>query len=73
MLNEALYGPDISSYPIRIGVEIFVENGSEHIFSSKFNQNAPILDNISSGNLIPYKLSIFILDVYDQVVTTVKG
>ena len=72
-MNEAMYGPDISSYPIRIGVEIYEKNTSKQIFSSKSNKSIPVLDNISSGNPIPYTLSIFILDVYDQIVTTVKG
>ena len=71
--NEAVYGPDISSYAIRIGVDIYNKDTSKQMFSSKFNTSIPLLDNISSGNPIPYKLSIFILDVYNQVVATVKG
>ena len=71
--NEAIYGPDISSYAIRIGVDIYENTTSKKIFSSKLNQSIPLLDNISSGNPIPYKLSIFIIDVYDQIVITAKG
>ena len=71
--NLAAYGANISSYPVKLGIEIFEKNGFKKIYSFKFNSSIAKLGNISSGNILPYQIIVYILDVYGQIVGTANG
>ena len=72
-MNKAVYGNNISSYAIKLQIEIFERKDGTNIFSSKSNDAMARLKNVSSGNLLPYQINIFVADVYDQIVETASG
>lgn len=71
--NLAEYGANISSYPVKLGIEIFEKDGFKKVYSYKLNSSIAKLNNISSGNILPYQIVVYILDVYGQIVETVNG
>lgn len=71
--NSALYGSDVSSYAVRLGIYIYNKSDNGLIYTSNSNLNEGNLVNVSSGNLLPYRVIVQLLDVYDNVVTTAKG
>ena len=72
-MNKAVYGNNISSYAIKLQIEIFERKEGQNIFSSKINDSIVMLKDVSSGNLLPYQINVFVTDVYDQIVETARG
>lgn len=70
--NFAPYGSNISSFPVKLGVDIFEKNGSK-IYSSQINSTIAKLRNVSPGKSLPYRILVHILDHYDQIVTSSFG
>lgn len=78
--NSAIYGENIASFPIRIIAKLY--NSSDPNVTIRFPQKDDILypnnysntlQNISSGNTIPYILQFQILDVYGKIVNLDEG
>jgi hypothetical protein len=75
-LNKAVYGVNIGSYPIRLGLEIYEKNSSnlnKLFYTSKQSSQNITLPNINVGGVIQYTLVFSVLDAYDKVVNSVKG
>lgn len=70
--NTALYGASISSYPIKLGVEIFDKNSSVLIYSSKENSSMAKI-SANSGNPLQYNIIFYLLDFYDVTVKSITG
>ena len=79
--NSAIYGVNIASIPIRIIAKLYNSNDPQtNITVPKpdeilwpFNNSNLILQNISTGNTIPYTLQFLILDVYGKIVNSAEG
>ena len=71
--NSAPYGSEVSSYAIRLGVDIYNKSDNQLIYSSKSSVNEGSLLNVSSGNVLPYRVIVQLLDVYENVVISAKG
>ena len=79
--NSAIYGENIASFPIRIIIKLY--NSSDSNLNITFPKNDEILwqnnlsniflQNISSGNIIPYILQSQVLDVYGKIVNLDEG
>ena len=70
--NQAFYGNDVASFPIRLQVFINFTN-----FSTSFDEigisKIPFIRNISSGNTLPFNITVLVLDCYDQIVSTIDS
>lgn len=62
--NDALYGRDIASYPIRNRIKLIINNS--FVTASK----SVILENIASGSKIETKIQFELIDVYNNIVKT---
>ena len=62
--NDALYGSDIASYPIRNRIQLIINN------SFVTTKNSVNLANIASGSTIETKIQFELIDVYNNVVKT---
>lgn len=71
--NRAVFGPDIASYPIKMGLEIYEKSSNNVAYSSKLSSNIAELFNISAGNTIQYRIVVKILDYYDKLVYSQIG
>lgn len=71
--NQAVFGPDIASYPIKMGLEIIEKSSNKIVYSSKLSSNIAELLNISAGNAIQYRIVVKILDYYDNIVYSENG
>ena len=71
--NSAPYGSEISSYAIRLGVDIYDKNSIQLIYSSKPSLIEGNLVNVSSGNLLPCKIIVQLLDVYGKILKKERG
>ena len=79
--NTAIYGANIASIPIRIIAKLYNSNDPQtNITVPKpdeilwpYNNSNLILQNISTGNTIPYTLQFLILDVYGKIVNLYEG
>ena len=71
--NFAMYGPDISSYPIKLGVDIYDKSSSVLIYSSINNSIMGKIMNVSSGKPLQYYIIIYVLDYYDCPVKSISG
>ena len=79
--NSAIYGANIACFPIRIIAKLY--NSSDPNITITFPKNDEVLwpnnntnntlQNISSGNTIPYTLQFMILDVYEKIVNLDGG
>lgn len=65
--NQAVYGSNIASYPIRNRIKIIRENETEILHSSKEEIK---LDNIASGSEIDFSILVEVVDLYGNIVTT---
>ena len=83
--NSAIYGENIASFPIRIILNIYngtSDDGSnsnvifpqkDDILWNNTRETMLLLDNISSGNIIPYVLQFQVLDTYGKIVNLDNG
>ena len=62
--NNALYGSDIASYPIRNRIKLIINN------SFRTAENSITLDNIASGSKIETRIQFELIDVYNNIVKT---
>lgn len=62
--NDALYGSDIASYPIRTRIKLIINN------SFVIANNSVNLASIASGSKIDTKIQFELIDVYNNVVKT---
>ena len=68
--NKAMYGKDIAAFPFRISLIAYMKDGNNEVYyDSKTNETELILDNLTSGNEIPYILRFEIRDIYDEIIT----
>lgn len=75
-LNKALYGLEIGSYPVRLGLEIFEKNNSTSktlIYSSLTSSEPGIIANVIVGSEIQYTLAFSVLDIYGKIVNSLSG
>lgn len=72
--NDAIYGKDVASSPIRLKLNIYEikENELHILYSSQENITKAILGNVNSGKPIPYILNFSLIDIYGESVTTVS-
>ena len=78
--NQAQYGQDIASYPVRLKLDVhnkslYLTNGEtlsniSLIYDglNEFSNKTLFLGNISSGNEIPYVFVVTVLDSYGNIV-----
>ncbi len=71
--NSAKYGENIASFPIKMGVKIYSKGSSNVIYDSQKSSDIAILTNASSGNQIQYEFLVYILDYYDEIVSSIDG
>ena len=70
--NNAYYGKNIASFPIRM--HILLQTQNESINLQNLSQNSiPTIFNISSGSFLPFNLSVEIVDCYGQIVTSITS
>lgn len=75
-LNNAIYGMEIGSYPVRLGLEIYEKNSSTSktlIYSSLISSRPGKLSNVSVGSEMQYILAFSVLDTYGKIVNSVSG
>ena len=75
-LNKAIYGFEIGSYPVRLGLEIFEKNNSSSkslIYSSLTSSQPGRIANVTVGNEIQYTLAFSVLDIYGKIVNSLSG
>ena len=68
--NNAIYGQNIATFPIRLNWIVFNRTDYSYFYQSNDTHS---IANISSGNKLPYILSVQMIDVYGKVVITDSG
>ena len=64
--NEAIYGNDIASIPLRMNLSIFDINADSYL---KINRTSvPEIENVVSGGSLYYRIEIKFVDFKDEVV-----
>ena len=66
--NQALYGINIASFPIRMNLMVYEIDSNVLIFQTNDLNTSLILPHIQSGKQIPYLLMIQLFDIYDNFV-----
>lgn len=73
--NNALYGNDFASFPIRMNM-LFLDHEKNisisNIKEKEPKTNFPLINNISSGNIFAFNISIELIDHYGKVVKTLN-
>ena len=75
-LNNAIYGLEIGSYPVRLELEIYVKSNSTSktlIYTSLTSSSPGRLFNVTVGSEIQYILAFSVLDTYGQIVNSISG
>ena len=68
--NVAIYGKDVASFPIRMELKIFGEDGS-NVFDQTNSSDFPTLQNLVSGQNINYTFTLDFVDLYNNPVLTI--
>lgn len=74
--NKAMYGSEVGSYPVRLGLEIFEKNNSTSktlIYSSLTSSQPGKIGNVTAGKEIQYTLVFSVLDIYGKIVNSISG
>ena len=74
--NDALYGLNNASFPAKISMEIYNNTNKSDlklIYSSFTSEKIGIIPEVSVGNQIDYDLLVKILDIDDNIVSSVDG
>lgn len=66
--NDALYGKNIASVPIRMKITIFDQKNNIYYNSTK--STFPELENCVSGSILRYKIQIEFMDLNNIIVST---
>lgn len=75
-LNNAIYGLEIGSYPVKLGLEIYEKNNTTSktlLYTSITSSKPGKLLNVTVGSKIQYILSFSVLDTYGKIVNSVSG
>ena len=68
--NNAIYGRNIATFPIRLNLIVYNRTDYSNLFQTI---DTPAILNISSGNKLPYILSVGMIDVYGNAVIRDSG
>lgn len=74
--NDALYGVNNASFPTKLSLEIYNKTNKSDlklIYSSFTSNKICIIPGVSVGNQIDYDIIVKILDIDDNVVSSVDG
>lgn len=78
--NSAEYGSDIAAYPIRLAVDIYNKSqfsskliNESNIILKNYQNKTLLLQNISSGNDVPFVIVVKVFDVYNHIVALNSG